>query len=110
MKSINVFGMKTISINGTSINTFKIRVTNNQFNETVLASLPMVDKDIRITPLSTYRRGSYQSLIEISYTGMNWDKDFLIFRTVGKSLKEIQLNNLNQRYSWTDDPQELPGY
>jgi hypothetical protein len=110
MQTINVFGMKTISVNGTSINTFKIRVTNNQFNETVLASLPMVDKDIRITPVSTCRRSSYQSLIEISYTGMNWDKDFLIFRTVGKSLKEIQLNNLNQRYSWTDDPQELPGY
>ncbi len=107
MKSINVFGMKTITVNGTPINTFKIRVNNNEFNESVLASLSMVDKDIRVTPVSTYRRGSYQSLIEISYTGMNWDKDFLIFRTVGKSLKDIQMNNLNQRYAWTNDPEYI---
>jgi len=89
MKRINVFGMKTISVNGTSINTFRIRVNNNEFNESVLAPLSMVDKDIRVTPIELYRKDSYQSLIEISYTGMNWEKDFLIFRTVGKSLKDI---------------------
>jgi hypothetical protein len=38
---------------------------------------------------------------------MNWDKDYFIFRTVGKSLKEIQLNNLNQRYAWTNDPEYI---
>jgi len=107
MKSINVFGMKTISVNGTAINTFKVRVTNNQFNQSALASLSMVDKDIRVTPLTTYRNNNFQSLIEITYTGMNWDKDFLIFRTVGKSLKDIQLNKLNERYSWTNDPEYI---
>jgi len=86
---INVFGMKTILVNGTPVNTFKIRVNNNEFNESVLAPLSMVDKDIRVTPIELYRKDSYQSLIEISYTGMNWEKDFLIFRTVGKSLKDI---------------------
>lgn len=107
MKSINVFGMKTITVNGTPVNTFRIRVNNNEFNESVLAPLSMVDKDIRVTPVSTYRKDSYQSLIEISYTGMNWEKDFLIFRTVGKSLKDIQMNNLNQRYAWTNDPEYI---
>ena len=107
MKRINVFGMKTISVNGTSINTFRIRVNNNEFNESVLAPLSMVDKDIRVTPIELYRKDSYQSLIEISYTGMNWEKDFLIFRTVGKSLKDIQMNNLNQRYAWTNDPEYI---
>lgn len=107
MKSINVFGMKTINVNGTPVNTFKIRVNNNEFNESVLASLSMVDKDIRVTPIELYRKNSYQSLIEISYTGMNWEKDFLIFRTVGKSLKDIQMNNLNQRYAWTNDPEYI---
>ena len=107
MKSINVFGMKTITVNGTPVNTFRIRVNNNEFNESVLAPLSMVDKDIRVTPIELYRKDSYQSLIEISYTGMNWEKDFLIFRTVGKSLKDIQMNNLNQRYSWTNDPEYI---
>jgi len=99
--------MKTISVNGTPVNTFKIRVNNNEFNESVLAALSMVDKDIRVTPIELYRKDSYQSLIEISYTGMNWEKDFLIFRTVGKSLKDIQMNNLNQRYAWTNDPEYI---
>ena len=107
MKSINVFGMKTINVNGTPVNTFRIRVNNNEFNESVLAPLSMVDKDIRVTPIELYRKDSYQSLIEISYTGMNWEKDFLIFRTVGKSLKDIQMNNLNQRYAWTNDPEYI---
>ena len=107
MKSINVFGMKTITVNGTPVNTFRIRVNNNEFNESVLAPLSMVDKDIRVTPIELYRKDSYQSLIEISYTGMNWEKDFLIFRTVGKSLKDIQMNNLNQRYAWTNDPEYI---
>jgi len=104
---INVFGMKTILVNGTPVNTFKIRVNNNEFNESVLAPLSMVDKDIRVTPIELYRKNSYQSLIEISYTGMNCEKDFLIFRTVGKSLKDIQMNNLNQRYAWTNDPEYI---
>lgn len=107
MKSINVFGMKTITVNGTPVNTFRIRVSNNDYNQSVLAPLSMVDKDIRVTPVSTYRNNNFQSLIEISYTGMNWEKDFLIFRTVGKSLKDIQLNKLNQRYSWTNDPEYI---
>ncbi len=107
MKTINVFGMKTISVNGTSINTFKIRVTRNEFNESVIASLSLVDKDIRVTPIDLWKKDSYQCLIEISYTGMNWEKDFLIFRTVGKSLKDIQMNNLNQRYAWTNDPEYI---
>jgi hypothetical protein len=107
MKSINVFGMKTVLVNNTPINTFRIRVNNNEFNESVMAALSMVDKDIRVTPIELYRKDSYQSLIEISYTGMNWDKDFLIFRTVGKSLKDIQMNNLNQRYAWTNDPEYI---
>jgi hypothetical protein len=107
MKSINVFGMKTITVNGTAINTFKVRVSNNDYNQSVLAPLSMVDKDIRVTPVSTYRNNNFQSLIEISYTGMNWDKDYFIFRTVGKSLKDIQLNNLNQRYAWTNDPEYI---
>ena len=71
MKSINVFGMQTITVNGTPINTFKIRVTNNDYNESVLAPLSMISKDLRVTPVTTYRNNKYQSLIEISYTGMN---------------------------------------
>jgi len=107
MKSINVFGMQTILVNGTPVNTFKVRVTNNDYNESVLAPLSMISRDLRVTPVTTYRNNKYQSLIEISYTGMNWEKDFLIFRTVGKSLKDIQMNNLNQRYAWTNDPEYI---
>ena len=109
MKSINVFGMQTILVNGTPVNTFKVRVTNNDYNESVLAPLSMISNNLMVTPVTTFRNNKYQSLIEISYTGMNWEKDFLIFRTVGKSLKDIQMNNLNQRYSWTNDPEEVLG-
>lgn len=109
MKSINLFGMQTITVNGTPVNTFKIRVTNNDYNESVLAPLSMISRDLRVTPVSTFRNNKYQSLIEISYTGMNWEIDFVVFRTVGKSLKDIQLNKLNERYSWTNDPEEVLG-
>jgi hypothetical protein len=107
MKSINLFGMQTVLVNGTAVNTFKIRVTNNDYNESVLAPLSMISKDLRVTPVTTYRNNKYQSLIEISYTGMNWEADFKIFRTVGKSLKDIQLNKLNERYAWANDPEVI---
>jgi hypothetical protein len=107
MKSINLFGMQTILVNGTPVNTFKVRVTNNDYNESVLAPLSMISKDLRVTPVTTYRNNKYQSLIEVSYTGMNWEVDFVVFRTVGKSLKDIQVNKLNERYSWTNDPEVI---
>lgn len=107
MKSINVFGMQTVLVNGTPVNTFRIRVTNNDYNESVLAPLSMISRDLRVIPVSTFRNNKYQSLIEISYTGMNWEADFKIFRTVGKSLKDIQLNKLNERYAWTNDPEYI---
>ena len=67
----------------------------------------MISKDIRVYPVHSYRNNKVQSLIEISYTGMNWEIDFVVFRTVGKSLKDIQLNKLNERYAWTNDPEEI---
>jgi hypothetical protein len=109
MKSINVFGMQTVLVNNTPVNTFRIRVNNNDYNESVLAPLSMISNNLRVTPITTFRNNKYQSLIEISYTGMNWEADFVIFRTVGKSLKDIQLNKLNERYAWTNDIIELPG-
>jgi hypothetical protein len=107
MKSINLFGMQTVLVNGTPVNTFKIRVSYSDFNESVLAPLHMISKDIRVQPVHSYRNNKVQSLIEISYTGMNWEIDFVVFRTVGKSLKDIQLNKLNERYAWTNDPEEI---
>jgi hypothetical protein len=107
MKSINLFGMQTVLVNGTPVNTFKIRVSHSDYNESVLAPLHMISKDIRVQPVHSYRNNKVQSLIEISYTGMNWEIDFVVFRTVGKSLKDIQLNKLNERYAWTNDPEEI---
>ena len=107
MKSINLFGMQTVLVNGTPVNTFKIRVTNNDYNESALAPLSMISNNLRVVPVTTYRNNKYQSLIEISYTGMNHEIDFAVFRTVGKSLKDIQLNKLNERYAWTNDPEEI---
>lgn len=109
MKSINLFGMQTVLVNGTPVNTFKIRVTNNDYNKDVLTPLCMISKNIKVQSVHTYRNSKPQSLIEISYTGMNWEADFEIFRTVGKTLKDIQLNKLNEKYAWTNDPIELPG-
>jgi hypothetical protein len=107
MKRINVFGMQTVLVNNTPVNTFRVRVTNNDYNESVLAPLSMISKDLRVTPVTTFRNNRFQSLIEISYTGMNWEIDFAVFKTVGKSLKDIQLNKLNERYAWTNDPEYI---
>ena len=107
MKSINVFGMQTVSVNGTPVNTFRIRVTNNDYNESVLAPLSMISNNLRVIPVATLRNNKYQSLIEISYTGMNWEVDFAIFRKVGQSLKDIQLNKLNERYAWANEPEYI---
>ena len=102
MKSINLFGMQTVLVNGTPVNTFKIRVSHSDYNESVLAPLLMISNNIRVQPIAMFRNNKAQSLIEIS-----WEVDFKIFRTVGKSLKDIQLNKLNERYSWTNDPEEI---
>ena len=110
MKRINVFGMQTVLVNNAPINTFRVRVTNNDYNESVLAPLSMISNNLSVTPITTYRNNKFQSLIEISYTGMNWEIDMVVFKTVGKSLKDIQLNKLNERYAWTNDPEELPGW
>ena len=110
MKRINVFGMQTVLVNNTPINTFRVRVTNNDYNESVLAPLSMISNNLSVTPITTFRNNKFQSLIEISYTGMNWEIDMVVFKTVGKSLKDIQLNKLNERYAWTNDPEELPGW
>ena len=109
MKRINVFGMQTVLVNNTPVNTFRVRVTNNDYNESVLAPLSMISNNLSVTPVTTFRNNKYQSLIEISYTGMNWEIDMVVFKTVGKSLKDIQLNKLNERYAWTNDIIELPG-
>jgi hypothetical protein len=109
MKRINVFGMQTVLVNNTPVNTFRVRVTNNDYNESVLAPLSIISKDLRVTPVTTFRNNKYQSLIEVSYTGMNWEIDMVVFKTVGKSLKDIQVNKLNERYSWTNDPEEVLG-
>jgi len=104
MKTISLFGMQTVLINGAPINTFKVRVSHSDFNEQQLHPLLMLSDALRINHVSTHRNGKSQSLIEISYTGMSWEKDMVVFKTVGKSLKEIQINKLNERYAWTNDP------
>lgn len=107
MKRINVFGMQTVLVNNAPVNTFRVRVTNNDYNESVLAPLSMISNNLSVTPITTFRNNKYQSLIEISYTGMNWEIDMVVFKTVGKSLKDIQLNKLNERYAWTNDPEYI---
>ena len=104
MKTISLFGMQTVLINGAPINTFKVRVSHSDFNAQKLHPLLMLSDALRINHVSTHRNGKPQSLIEITYTGMSWEKDMVVFRTVGKSLKEIQINKLNERYAWTNDP------
>tara|TARA_R110000868_G_scaffold52143_1_gene164947 strand:- start:1908 stop:2279 length:372 start_codon:yes stop_codon:yes gene_type:complete len=104
MKNQKHFGIKSITINGTSINTVNIRVNNTPFNANALAHLRGLDVNLITNPTLAINRktGKVSERIEICYTGMNYAYDSLIIKAIGLALKSIKLNNIDEQYNWCD--------
>jgi len=104
MKNQKHFGIKSITINGTSINTVNVRVNNTPFNAKELAHLQGLDVNlITNSTLAINRKtGKVSERIEICYTGMNYAYDSLIIKAIGQALKAIKLNNIDEQYNWCD--------
>jgi hypothetical protein len=105
MKNQKHFGIKSITINGTNINTVNIRVNNTAFNAKALAHLHNLDAKLIISPTQVLNRKTNRisERIEICYTGMNYSYDGLIIKAIGQALKVIKLNNIDEQYIWCND-------
>ena len=104
MKNQKHFGIKSITINGTTVNTVNIRVNNTAFNAKALADLRNLDVNLIINPTVVINRKTNRisERIEICYTGMNYAYDSLIIKAIGQALKAIKLNNIDEKYNWCD--------
>ncbi len=105
MKIQKTFGIKSININGTAINTVNVRVNNTSFNSNVLSDLRKLDSKLCITNVTVpnFRKQTTSERIEISYTGMDYYHDLSIIKAIGKKLKIIKLNNIDDKYNWCSD-------
>jgi hypothetical protein len=105
MKNQRHYGIKFITINGTSINTVNIRVNNTAFNAKALAHLRNLDAKLIVNPTQVLNKktGRISERIEICYTGINLAYDGLIIKAIGQALKAIKLNNIDEQYNWCDD-------
>ena len=92
MKPINfqVFGIKSVYLNGFVIHTVKVRVKHNPFN------LDFIQKHAK--GLSVQFATNY---IELSYTTMDKQLFEVVVKTTGFILKSIAQQNHNQKYQWT---------
>jgi hypothetical protein len=94
---MKVFGMRTINVNDNIIYIIKVRVKDNSANKIALASLNYVG-GVTLTPLT----GKHGNMIEINYFGLSNSDSNDAFRRVGSALKQVQINNVNAKYAWTE--------
>lgn len=94
---MKVFGMRTINVNGNSIYTIKVRIKNNEANASAVNNLT----DIKGLTLLRFnvRHGE---VIEINYFSTDFGASNSAFMQVGRALKQVQLNNINKKYAWSD--------
>lgn len=92
MKKLDLYGIKTILLNDTVVHTFKIRVKNTAFNCNALRESGFQFE----IQLNSYLVVSDTSLDE-NYFNNQVSK-------LGKVLKAISLNNLEEKYYWVNQP------
>jgi len=89
MAQISLYGIKTVNLNGFKVYTLKIKVKQNPFNSQIITKHSK-SLSVKYLPDS----------IELTYTTM----DKLIFKqavdVINFILKEIALNNVNDKYQW----------
>jgi len=93
---INLFGMRTVIINNFAVHTFRVRVRNNETNSRLMENF----KDSKNGVQLFFRDCKGKSLIEVQYAGMDAQVSQEIFMALGRTLKEIQLNNIEEKYAW----------
>lgn len=96
--------MRTVTVNGNVIYIIKVRVKDNGANKIALAPLNYVN-DVTLTSFT----GKHGNMIEINYFSLSNSVNDDVFRKVGKALKQVQINNINAKYAWTE-PYYCDGY
>jgi hypothetical protein len=87
---LNVFGFNVVKVNNMEIYTCKVCVKNNDFNVRTLNEHGI-----------SYNFSSANKIV-INF-GTVYQNEFNNFKLkLGKCLKEIALNNLEQKYSWVE--------
>jgi hypothetical protein len=91
MKPINfqMFGIKTVYLNGFAVHTLKIRVKHNPFN------LELIQKEARGLTVHFLT-----DRIELSFTTMDKNLFNLAAKTAGNITKQISQQNHNEKYQW----------
>lgn len=89
MAQISIFGIKTVKLNGFNVYTLKVRVKHNPFNSQFITNNA---KSLSVKYLN--------DCIELSYTTMNKQIFNQAVETTRIILKEISLNNVNDKYQW----------
>lgn len=84
-----IYGLRTIKINGFTVFTIKLYVNNNAFNYSLLRKEEL---PFHITRLGNKLGIEYVSLSQSDFDAM--------CKKVGKALKAIAQNNLDEKYSW----------
>jgi hypothetical protein len=94
MENQQLFGIKTIYINGFTVHTLCVRVKDNYFNSQLIQK---ECKGLSVCNVSTKKN----SLIEMRFTTMDLRLFNLACKTLGNILKQIAKENLNNKYNWT---------
>lgn len=92
MKKLDLYGIKTLTLNDTVIHTFKIRVKNTPFNCNALTQSGFKF----VIQLNGYLVISDTSLDQTYFNNQ--------VSKLGKVLKSISLNNVEEKYYWVSQP------
>jgi hypothetical protein len=87
MKKLNFYGIKTITLNDVVVHTFKIRVRNTDFNKNTLRQ-----HDFKFNPDSKYLVVSETTIDDVFFRNQ--------VNKLGKALKTIASNNVEEKYQW----------
>jgi hypothetical protein len=93
MSKINTYGIKTININGTIVNTYNVSVKNTLYNKELLEK-EGINHEIT--------NGKHSQKLKMTFTSTDVMEFTRQTYRLGKALENIALNNLTNKYSWYD--------
>jgi hypothetical protein len=88
---MKLFGIKAIIINGTTVHTYNVRITNNEQNQMLVKTSELPCENI------TTRHGER---IQLTFTTTSIREFNDKVNILGHLLRAVALNNLNKKYSW----------
>jgi hypothetical protein len=90
MKKINIYGIKTITVNDIIVHTFKIKVKNNDFNSNILTKYGFT---------FVLTSNNYIVITETTLDSVFFNNQV---NKLGKVLKSIAFNNVDEKYIWVN--------